>query len=341
MEFLLKGFVFHKVVTKQREKIILLDPRKAAIELPDEKANTLVKTILSSYKADGNMAYARIIKDSWFDTKLRKFHSLTLGFYDFSIDALDQLKRELEKAPLATGGFLTLIDYLFDDSPHLMVVLIKNDKGIGINSDMDLEEIDTLDVDKLHFAADIDIARWLNADKEGEPLLSHVSFLKGKNRKDTVVGYFKALLGIDEEAYHDPSKHTQQLVNTIKNYCEQHKSEEEALSIRRRVQEWAEERAKHEQSITLLEVANQLEPGSPQAFMNFIQEKKLEIPAEFTPVIKHLKPLLKYRVQGPNKEYTLSFEQAALENKTIYLSDNGDLIITKVPEQIKSSIPKL
>lgn len=341
MEFILNGFVFHKVVTKQREKVILLAPRKAAIELPDDKANTLVRTILSSYSADGNMAYARIITDSLFDTKLNKFHSKSLSFYDFSIEVLNQLKKELEKAPLATGGFLTLIDYLFDNSPHLMVVLIKNDKGIGINSDMNLEEIDTLDIDKLHFAANIDIARWLNTDKEEEQKLSHVSFLKGKNRKDMVVGYFKALLGIDEDAYHDPSKHTQQLVNTIKNYCEQHKSEEEALSIRRRIQEWAEERAKLAQPITLLEVANQLEPGDPQSFMGFIQEKKLEIPAEFTPVVKHLKPLLKYRIQGPNKEYTLSFEQTALEKKTIYLTENGDIIITKVPDHIKASIPKL
>ena len=79
---------------------------------------------------------------------------------------------------------------------------------------MDLEEIDTLDIDKLHFAANIDVARW--KDAANDLSAPHVSFLKGKNRKDTVVGYFKTLLGIDEEAYLDPSKHTQQLVALIK-----------------------------------------------------------------------------------------------------------------------------
>ena len=73
-----------------------------------------------------------------------------------------------------------------------MIVLIKNAKGIGINEKMDLEEIDTLDIDKLHFAANIDVARW--KDAANDLSAPHVSFLKGKNRKDTVVGYFKTLL---------------------------------------------------------------------------------------------------------------------------------------------------
>ncbi|MDI9776098.1 nucleoid-associated protein, partial [Pseudomonas aeruginosa] len=70
-----------------------------------------------------------------------------ISVYQFSIDALNQLKIELEKTPLATGGFLTIIDYILDGFPNLMIVLIKNAKGIGINEKMDLEEIDTLDID--------------------------------------------------------------------------------------------------------------------------------------------------------------------------------------------------
>jgi nucleoid-associated protein len=338
MQFQLQGFVFHKIVTSQHNKSVVLFPRERQIELPEPKADTLVSTILTSYQGEGNMAYARILADSWFDVKTKRYFAKELGFYQFSMDILAQLKIELEKAPLATGGFLTIIDYLIDGQPNLMIVLIKNDKGIGIDKNLNLEEIDTLDIDKLHFAANIDISRWQQADKDLEA--PHVSFLKGKSRKDTVVGYFKSLLGIDEEAYLDPSKHTQQLVTLIKNYCEEFKSEDEALNSRRAILEWADGKITRGESITLREVANQLEPGDPDNFINFVTQSKIEIPSEFEPVAKHLKPLLKYRVSGPNKEYTLSFEQAALENRTIYLNAEGHLVITKVPESIKHNIPK-
>lgn len=338
MEFQLQGFVFHKIVTNQRDKGVVLLPRERQIELPEPKADTLVRTILTSYQGEGNMAYARILAESWFDMKTKRYFAKELGFYQFSMDTLTQLKIELEKAPLATGGFLTIIDYLMDGKPNLMIVLIKNAKGIGIDENMNLEEIDTLDIDKLHFAANIDIERWQEADKDLEA--PHVSFLKGKNRKDTVVGYFKSLLGIDEEAYLDPSKHTQQLVTLIKNYCEAFKGEDEALNSRRAIQEWAEGKIEKGETITLREVANQLEPGDPDNFIDFVVQSKIEIPAEFEPVAKHLKSLIKYRVSGPNKEYTLSFEQSALENKTIYLNAEGHLVITKVPESIKPNIPK-
>lgn len=338
MEFQLQGFVFHKVLTNQHNRIVELQPREHQIDLPEPKADSLVKTILTSYRGEGNMAYARILNDSWFDTKTKRYFSGELSFYQFSRDMLSQLKIELEKTPLATGGFLTIIDYLLDGQPNLMVVLIKNAKGIGINDSLDLEEIDTLDIDKLHFAANIDVLRWQQANAELQA--PHVSFLKGKNRKDTVVGYFKSLLGIDEEAYLDPSKHTQQLVALIKNYCEEFKDEDEALNSRRAIQEWASGKIEKGEPITLREVANQLDPGEPDRFINYVMQSKIEIPAEFDAVQKFLKPLIKYRVSDPKKEYTLSFEQTALENKTIYLNADEHLVITRVPDSVKPSIPR-
>ncbi|MDD1966831.1 nucleoid-associated protein [Pseudomonas putida] len=334
----LKGFVFHKIETIQHNKLVTVVPREKQIDLPDARANKLVESILSSYQGEGNMAYARILPASWFDTKTKQYTSGELDFYKYSRDALAQLQNEMSKEPASTGGFLTIIDYLIDETPNLMVVLIKNAKGIGINDELDLEEIDTLDIDKLHFAANIDLARWATHDEDDNS--PHVSFLKGKSRKDTVVGYFKTFLGIDENAYLDPSKHTQQLVAAIKNYCELYKSEDEALASRRAIQEWADIKIANNEPITLNEVANQLEPGDPKNFINYLTEHKIEIPSEFEPVSKYLKQLIKYRVAGPNKEYTLSFEQTALENKTIYLNADENLVITKIPEHIKAAIPK-
>lgn len=105
MEFELKGFIFHKIETNQRKKAVVLHPREEQIELPEPKADSLVKTILTSYQGEGNMAYARILPDSWFDTKTKRYFNDELSFYQFSIDALNQLKIELEKTPSLLADF--------------------------------------------------------------------------------------------------------------------------------------------------------------------------------------------------------------------------------------------
>lgn len=338
MEIKLQGFVFHKILSEQGEKQAILIPRDKEVELPDKNADTLVTAILTSHRSEGNMAYAKIIAESEFDKKTKSYLSGELGFYDYSIDALKQLQTEMLKVPLSTGGFLTIIDYVMNDEQNLMVVLIKNVKGIGITDNLELEEIDTLDIDKLHFAANININRWLNNPDDKK--LHYLSFLKGKNRRDTVVGYFKSFLGIDEDAYNDPAKHTEQIVAAVNNYCEKHKTEDEALASRRSIRDWSEAKAAKEETITIREIANQLEPADPQNFIDYLNENEIEIPSEFEPVKAKLTKLVKWKVSGPNKEYTLTFDQEALENKTIYLDKQGHIVITNVPEDIKARLPK-
>jgi nucleoid-associated protein len=339
MELLLKGFVFHKIETIQHKKEIYIFPKKHSVVLPDPKAQSLVANILTSFEGEGNMAYAGVQRDSWFHNKMRGYVVGNLpDFYNFSIQCLERLRDEMSKETASTGGFLTIIDFEMDSEPFLMVVLIKNTKGIGINDNLELEEINTLDIDKLHFAACVNINRWLSEDEEQR--VHHVSFLKGRNRKDTVVGYFKSMLCIDESEYLDPSKHTQQLVAIVKNYCESNMTEDEALDARRSIKNLAERKIADGEVITLWEVARLIDPAEPERFFKFIEESGDEIPAEFHPVSKFIERLVKYKFTGPNKEYTLSFEQSALENHTIYLNDQGYIVITQVPAAIQGKLPR-
>jgi nucleoid-associated protein len=202
IEPVVQRFVFHKLISEQGEKLVQIDPRDDAMTLPDAKVDTLTASILTSFNGEASIAFAGIETDSWFETKTQRYLATTSqpkdnsAFYDYSLVLLDKLAEKMEEVPFSTGGYLTIIDYTVGGGRHLMLVLIKDQKGIGINAEMELEEVVTLGTDKLHFAADIDIDRWL-AEKE-EQRERHVAFLKGKNRRDTVVGYFKNLLNIDE-----------------------------------------------------------------------------------------------------------------------------------------------
>ena len=340
---IVQRFVFHKLISVQGQKLVETVPRHEAMTLPDEKVNTLTASILKSFNGEASIAFAGIEVDSWFETKTKKYLSTKVKpqensvFYDYSILMMEKLVNKMEEAPLSTGGYLTIIDYMIDDERHLMLVLIKDQKGIGINAAMELEEVVTLGTDKLHFAADIHIDRWLSEDeKERE---RHVAFLKGKNRLSTVVGYFKSLLNIDEAQYHDPSKHTQQIVAAVKSYCDTCKSEDGALAARRAIQDWAESQASSNLAITLSGVANLIEPDAPEKFIEYLKTNKLEIPAEFVPVPQFLKSLMKYKVVGPKKQYTLSFEQSAIEDGLIFQNESGNIEIAEAPISTLKLIP--
>lgn len=336
-------FVFHKLISEKGIKAVQPVPRDKAVTLPDEKVNTLTESILTSFNGEASIAFAGVEADSWFETRTQRYLKDVSPpednsvFYEYSLALLEKLVEKMEDVPFSTGGYLTIIDYSIEDNRHLMLVLIKDQTGIGINAAMQLEEVVTLGTDKLHFAADVDINRWLSEDEKQRE--RHVAFLKGRNRQDTVVGYFKNLLNIDEAQYHDPSKHTKQIVAAVKNYCETAKNEDQALAARRAVQDWAENQAKLGLAITLSGVANLIEPDEPEKFIDYLKSQKLEIPAEFIPVTQYLKTLMKYKVVGPKKQYTLSFEQTAIEDGLIFQNENGNIEIAEAPADTLKLIP--
>lgn len=329
----LQNIIFHKVITEQHKTPVTTVPREKSLDLPEKKADYLVNEVLNNYDREVSLAYAGFTTDSLFPNKLNSFLSGQLKFYDFSIHILDQLRLKMLKVPASTGGYLTIAKYNINGDSMLLLILLKDKDGIGISSDLKLEEVHTLNLDKLHVAALVNITRW-EEDKE-----RYISFLKGKSREKEVVGYFKELLNIDEDMYTDPAKHTRDLVNVIKNFCKDKLTDSDSGDARKRVHVFSLDKVNKEENITLEEVANLLSPSSPQDFIDYIKENKIEIPCEFKPLKGKLKALVRYSVKGVTTDYTLSFEHSAIEDNKIWLNHEENLVISDVPSWLKTQIP--
>ena len=146
-----------------------------------------------------------------------------------------------------------------------MVILLKDQEGIGITPDLDLAKVQSLDLDTLHFAARIDISRWLSKDMEVKK--NHISFLKGRSGNEEVVNYFKTFLGIDEHLYLDPARHTLDLVNTIKNYVAYNVPIQERDATVTRVYEYANDRRENDKPVLRNQIANLISPDDPENFV--------------------------------------------------------------------------
>jgi nucleoid-associated protein len=216
-----------------------------------------------------------------------------------------------------------------------MVILLKDRQGIAITSELDLANVQSLELEKLHFAAQIDINRWLSKDPKKRS--NHVSFLKGRARTETVVNYFKAFLGVDESRYLDPARHTLDLVNTVKNFVAEEAPADERDAAISRVFDYATERRGEDQSITTSAVANLVSPAEPDKFTNYLVRKEIQIPGEFKPTEQHLKRLLRFRVR--TKDYYLSFRRKAVEEGRIWINNDGHLVLSEVPEDIRNQLP--
>ncbi|HGS5217300.1 TPA: nucleoid-associated protein [Vibrio parahaemolyticus] len=329
----LRNIIFHKVVTEQHKTPVEISPRDEILALPDKRADNLINAVLVNYEKESSLAYAGFINESWFPTKLDSLLIDGVGFYDFSVYVLKQLRQEMMKVPASTGGYLTIAHYELDGDEKLLLLLLKDKEGIGISKKLELEEVHTLNLDKLHVAATINITSW----KEGKE--RYISFLKGKAKDKEVVGYFKALVNIDEDMYTDPAKHTRDLVNVIKNYCNEKLSDIEAGDARKRVHVFSLDKAEKDQSITLDEVANLLCPSDPNDFIDYVRSKKIEIPGEFKPLSTRLQTLVRYRVKGETTDYTLSFEHSAIEDNKIWLNQDEHLVISDVPLWLRKQVP--
>ena len=331
------ALIFHKLISEQHVQKVIIDPRSKELPLPDERADKLVEGVLKSYTSEANLAYAGFKEPARFPSQLQSYRLGNLPFYEFSKKACEDLKEEMEKATASTGGYLTMVSYTKNDCDFFMVILIKDKEGIGISKTMELEDVQTLNLDKLHFAARINFSKW--EASEDEDRRNHISFLKGKSRSEEVVRYFKEFLNIDENLYQDPDRFTQQLINTVSDYCAENYEKEESGVVRRRIHEYAAEKCANEQPISIHEVANLLDPNEPEKFVHYLKDSDIELPGEFKPIERHLKKLLRYRVKGKKSDYTLSFEQSAVENEQIWLDTHGNIVISDVPDWIKDELP--
>jgi len=196
-------------------------------------------------------------------------------------------------------------------------------------TDLEIQEIQSLEIDNLHFAARIDIGRWQSEDREERR--NHISFLKGKGR-EIVVEYFKLFLGIDEEKYLDPARHSLELVNSVKNFIADRIPEEHRRDRLVGVSSYTRFCLENDQDIDRNYIASMVSPENPQKYIEYLSEKNIEIPDSFKPTEKNIKKLMKFVIDKAH--FYLSFDLQAIINGQIRPTTDGHLEILDVPDKI-------
>lgn len=329
---LLNNLIFHELETTQHSTQVDVNSFEE-YQLPSANADRLVNEALESFSSESTIAYAQF-GHGWFPDRLRQFLDGNIGFEEFSDYAVQDMRSRLEREPLTTGGYLFLIYYTDGNSNYILTLLLKDIEGLIINNG-DIEESHILDLDKLHFAALVNIDSWENPQDD----LGCISFLKGRSRSE-VTAYFKDYLCIDDDTFNDPVVNTKSLVQVIMEYCKDAFDDEEIrFSARNRVYTAILQKINQNEEITLEEVANLVNPTDNQSFIDYINQSDYAVQPEFMANKTALRKLTRY--SGRNSEISISFENSALESGRIqYLPANQEdgqpakLIIHDIPQNL-------
>ncbi len=327
----LTNLIFHELITQQHSSTVEVIPREDVLPLPNDKADRLVIQARQSYNKDSGVAYADF-GHGWFPDCLSQLINDEIDFVSFSESGLSDLEGRISREPLTTGGHLFFIQYEEDNTRYMMTLLLKDIDGFVID-DQNISEGHILNLEKLHFAARINIDRWLNQET------GYISFLKGSKRKE-VSDYFKGFLCINEDSFNDPKRNTDLLVEAIKEYCNENiQNDTEKSEIRNRITDEIRRRVENQESVTVTAVAALISPEEPERFTSFVNASAYDIQAEFRADLNAIRKLTRYA--GRTKDINISFEAEAMEEGRVKFTETtkdgvvtSTLTIFDIPDKL-------
>lgn len=307
----------------------------------DPVLTTLCTDLLALYNSTVN-SYGTLGQDPTLHTfplRLNEYTQGTDGFQAFTTASLSLIKKEMQDAIFANGGYALFLRYQHDNTDFLLVAMLKLKPGAGIDEQtLSLQPTLNIDLNLLHEAARINLTRLSSAT---EPYLS---FIKGKAKKGDVTEYFRTALAC--ENFTNSSHHTDQLIKAADAFVAaradlplENEKREERTQMRKRLYDCF---ANNTDEVVLPTLAAAIMPSSPQDFLNFVrtgpQAAQYQINDSFKP---HLPTYNKIRrITGKiGASVSVGFNVDDVQAQRVYYDPAIDGLVLKSPsEQLKQAI---
>jgi nucleoid-associated protein YejK len=259
-------------------------------------------------------------------------------FLSLTEDVMNRLKLFIKDENFATGGHLLFALYKHENKRWLIVVMLKDKDGFTFTDDLNIENIQEIDIDKLHQLARIDIDRWLEAS-ESEGYLSFI-----KKRAGDVSNYFIDALGCRDLI---PSKVATSNIFSIVDelFTEAGLNINQTISMKDMLHDFMFERMPN--TVNLAEIGAMVDAVLPLDFHGKFVEKansdEYKVSEEFEPNAQAL--VFHRRIKHKTSKWTLDIERSAVgvpdsDAELIYDQEHNTLTLTHVPDSLAEEIKK-
>lgn len=303
----------------------------------DEKLENLGEEVLKAYGRNQN-TYGGFDRDTntyQFSSYLNQYFRGAISLVDFSEQTMRFIKQQLESSTPATGGYTLFIRYTNQGDDWLLIVMLKLRASTGVDDDLELIDLLSLDIQHLHEAARINLTRWSNGSD------TYLSFVKKRSNQDEVTRYFRLALGCTEQS--DSKLNTTQALQALESYCEHkgwERGSEQYLEARKKTFEYFDEKLKDSEPVILDAWSAYINDQEPTSFTDFIRENDIEINEAFAPHKSTYRVL--QRIRSKMNTVNISFDVNDVVNgKIMYEPSSNQLIIREISEKLAGEVMKI
>ncbi|KAB8154301.1 hypothetical protein EZY14_007635 [Kordia sp. TARA_039_SRF] len=317
----LNHIVIHQIIKEQLGKPLL---KTSDTLLPiNEDTNEFVEKIIKSYAAK-NPTYGVFEKDEViypFQSFVKKYLGDKM-FYEFSVTAMDILKKEIDKST-TTGGYVVFIDYTEKKTKFLITIMLDNSTSFSVNdTNLTLKKLKSLDIDRLARANRLNITKWQNDEAQ------YLSFIKGTRG---ISIYFQKFIGSTDLT--SSKENTKKLKSAMANYMNERKySREQARDVYNKINEYSLKKYDRDEDLEINAISVLINDMQPNDFINYLNDNEdLEVSGTFRVTQKsHLKFLTKEIIK--EKGYTLEFDRKLVGTKIRKVKNT--IVIKDIPSDI-------
>lgn len=227
-------------------------------------------------------------------------------------------------APSATGGYALYLRYENQGRDWLLIVMLKLKTGTGIDEDsLELNESLAFDINHLHEAARIDLAKWQANEQP------YLSFIKRSGRQDEVTRYFRLALGCTE--YTDSKSNTDQALKAVDAYAaDKGWTPEQKREARRKTYEYFDEKSRNHEPVNMIALSGIINDQEPDSFTEFVKKNEFPVSETFEP---HRKTYTRFkRISEKFGNVNVSFDvQDVLDGRVDYDAATENLVIGQPP----------
>jgi len=260
------------------------------------------------------------------------------GFSDFvafTKACAAEYVRHLETVEDVEGGLLWFHHYQVQDTSFLLIVLLKRKEGVVLNADLSLEQINQIEMDKLHMAMRINLTAWKAQDEA-----RYIAFRFGRAPRHES-DYFTAFIGCNEPAA--AATETRKLVDLTSAFCqEMNVPQKAAVELKRVVADRCLEKVEDKEPIALKQIADEIEGqfSAEQAkkFLDLASSESFNLEKEIFVEKAALKKLTRY--SGSNKTITLSFDSDLLGESISFNEATQSLTFKDLPKSLLKQLQK-
>ncbi|MCA6061817.1 nucleoid-associated protein [Thalassolituus sp. ST750PaO-4] len=334
----IKNIIVHEVYKDEKTNKAVVRDRKSENTI-DAHAEELSSQLASLFKKTGlNTGGFSSTEDEneppHFQTLLTRFY---LGgefkdFLTFSTAATKYFARKWDASSSTKGGYLLFNHYSHGGDYFLSVVLLRKKFGLSLSDDLTLDEIEQLDLDKLHMAARINLSVWLAGGAS-----KYISFRIGKSASD-VTDYFSEFIGCEE--YTRARVDTQNLVAVTKMFCSELgfddvTSENVRSFVFDQCIKWMEDEVPVELDKLSSMLDSRYSPKEKGVFLVIAQNEPFQLTNELPIERSALRGLTRFK--GSDKKISISFDTDLL-NVSVFYNGKGELLIKDVPAELKRQL---